>query len=64
MNELIEREKIIQEQAKHKEEKEQEGSSDELVSKDKEIIAAAEKLQEKDWIHAEMSQRLEDTKAL
>ena len=29
-----------------------------------EIIAAAEKLQEKERIHAEMSQRLEDTEAL
>ena len=45
MNELSEKEKIIQEQAKKIEEKEQEGSSDELISKDKEIIAAAEKLQ-------------------
>ena len=41
MNELSEKEKIIQEQAKQIEEKEQEGSSDELISKDKEIIAAA-----------------------
>ena len=47
MNELSEKEKIIQEQAKQIEEKEQEGSSDVLISKYKEIIAAAEKLQEK-----------------
>ena len=47
MNELSEKEKIIQEQAKQIEEKEQEGSSDALISKDEEIIAAAEKLQEK-----------------
>ena len=45
MNELSEKEKIIQDQAKQIEEKEQEGSSDALVSKDEEIIAAAEKLQ-------------------
>ena len=45
MNELSEREKIIQDQAKKIEEKEQEDSSDALISKDKEIIAAAEKLQ-------------------
>ena len=47
MNELSEKEKIIQEQAKQIEEKEQEGSSDALISKDEEIIAATEKLQEK-----------------
>ena len=47
MNELSEKEKIIQEQAKQIEEKEQEGSSDALISKDREIIAAAEKLQGK-----------------
>ena len=52
MNELSEKEKMIQEQAKQIELKEQEGSSDTLISKDKEIIAAAEKLQEKERIHA------------
>ena len=61
MNELSEKEKIIQEQAKQIEEKEHEGSIDAIISKDKEIIAAAEKLQEKERIHAEMSKRLEDT---
>ena len=40
------------------------GSSDVLISKDKEIIAAAEKLQEKERIHAEMPKRLENTEAL
>ena len=43
MNELSEKEKIIQEQAKQIEEKEQEGSSDALIYKYEEIIAAAEK---------------------
>ena len=47
MNELSEKEKIIQEQAKQIEEKEQEGSSDALISKGEKIIAAAEKIQEK-----------------
>ena len=46
MNELSEKEKRIQDQAKQIEEKEQEGSSNALISKDKEIIAAAEKLRE------------------
>ena len=64
MNELSEKEKIIQEQAKQVEEKEQEGSIDALISKDKEIIATAEKLQKKERIHAEMSKKLEDTDAL
>ena len=47
MKKLSEKQKIIQEQAKQIEEKEQDGSSDALLSKDEEIIAAAEKLQEK-----------------
>ena len=64
MNELSEKEKIIQNQEKQIEEKYQKGSSDALISKDKEIIAAVEKLQEKERIHAEMSKRLEDTEAL
>ena len=64
MNDLSEKEKIIQEQEKQIEEKDQEGSSDALLSKDEEIIAAAEKLQEKERIHAEISKRLEDTEAL
>ena len=51
MNKLSDKEIIIQEQAKQIEEKEQEGSSDALISKDKEIIAAAEKLQRKERIH-------------
>ena len=57
MNELSEKEKRIQEQAKQKEEKYQEGSSDALISKYEELIAAAEKLQEKERIQAEMSKR-------
>ena len=35
-----------------------------MISKDKEIIAAAEKLQEKERIHTEMSKRIGDTEAL
>ena len=45
MNELSEKEKIIQEQANKIEEKEQEGIIGALISKYEEIIAAAEKLQ-------------------
>ena len=58
MNELSKKQKIIQEEAKQTEEKYQEGSSDALISKEKEIIAAAERLQEKERIHAEMSKGL------
>ena len=43
VNELSDKEKIIQEQVKLIEEKEREGSSDALRAKDKEIMAAAEK---------------------
>ena len=41
VNELSEKNKMIQEQAKLIEEKEKEGSSDALRAKDKEIMAAA-----------------------
>ena len=46
VNELREKQKMIQEQAKLIEEKEKEGSSDALRAKDKEIMVAAEKLEE------------------
>ena len=46
MNGLSDKEKMIQEQAKMIEEKEKEGSSDALHAKDKEIMAAIEKLEE------------------
>ena len=64
MNELSEKEKIIQEQTKQIEETEEEGSSDALISKYKEIIEAAEKFQGKDRVNAEMSKWLEDTESL
>ena len=44
VNEHSEKEKMIQEQSKLIEEKEMEGSSDALRAKDKEIMAAEEKL--------------------
>ena len=52
VNELSEKEKMIQEQAKLIEEKKKEGSSDALRAKDKEIMAAAEKLEEEVLAHA------------
>ena len=60
VNELSEKEKIIQEQAKLIEEKEKEGSSDALRAKDKEIMVASEKLEEEVLSHAEIAKRLEE----
>ena len=59
VNELSEKEKMIQEQAKLIEEKEKEGSSDALLAKDKEILVAAEKLEEEVLAHADIAKWLE-----
>ena len=50
---------MIQEQAKLIEEKEKEGSIDALRAKDKEIMAAAENLDEEVLDHADIAKRLE-----
>ena len=47
VNELSEKEKMIQDQAKVIEEKGKEGSNDGPSAKDKEILAAQEKLEKK-----------------
>ena len=60
VNELSEKEKMIQEKVKLLEEKEKEGSSDVLRAKDKEIMSAAEKLEEEVLAHAEIAKRLEE----
>ena len=52
VNELSEKEKMIQEQAKLIKEKEKEGISDALRAKDTEIMAAAENLEEEVLAHA------------
>ena len=54
MNELSEKEKIIQEQAKQIEEKEKEG---------KKILAATENLRDRKRSQAEMAKKLEETEA-
>ena len=54
VNEMSEKEKLIQEQAKLIEEKEREGSSDALHAKDKEIMGSSEKLEEEVLSHTEM----------
>ena len=63
-NDLSEKEKIIQEQAKLIQEKEKEGSSDALISKDKEILAAEEKLKWKKRAYSYLAKRLTDNEAL
>ena len=60
VNELIEKEKMIKDQAKLIEEKEKEGSSDALRDKYKEIMVSAEKLEEEVLAHAEIAIRLEE----
>ena len=59
-NELSKKGKIIQEQAKIIEEKEKEGSIDALISKDKEILAAEEKLKRKKGAYSDLAKRLKD----
>ena len=63
-NDLSEKEKIIQEQAKLIEEKEKEGSSDALISKDKEVLTAEEKLKRKKGAYSDLAKRLKDNVAL
>ena len=55
---------MIQEQAKLIQEKEKYGSSDALRAKDKEIMAAAEKLEEEVLSHADIAIMLEESGVL
>ena len=64
VDELSEKEKLIQDKVKLIEEKEKEGSSDALRAKDKEIMAAAEKLEEEVLPHAEIAISLEESGVL
>ena len=64
VDELSEKEKMIQEQAKLIEEKEKEGSSDALRVKDKEIMAAAEDIEEEVLARAEIAKILEESRVL
>ena len=59
VDELSEKEKMIQEQAKLIEEKEKGGSSDALRAKDKEIMEAAENLEDEVLALAGILKRLE-----
>ena len=64
MKRLSEKQRIIQEQAKLIKLKEKESITDATSAKDKEILAAAEKLEQKERAYAEMSKRLDDTEAI
>ena len=59
MKKLSEKQIIIQEQAKLIKEKEKESSTDATSAKDKAIIAAAEKLEQKERAYAEMAKGLD-----
>ena len=64
MKKLSEKQRIIQEKTKLIKEKEKESSTDAPSSKDKAILAAAEKLEQKERAYAEMAKRIDDTEAL
>ena len=64
MKKLSEKQRIIQEQANLIKEKEKETITDAASAKDKAILAAAEKLEQKERAYAEMSKRLDGTGAL
>ena len=64
MKKLSEKQRIIQEQAKLIKEKEKESSTDAPSANDKAILAAAEKLEQKERAYAKMAKRLDDTDAL
>ena len=64
VNELSEKEKMIKEQEKLIKEKEKEGNSDALRAKDKEIMAAAEKLEDEVLAHADIAKRMEESGVL
>ena len=64
MKNLSEKQRMIQEQAKLIKEKEKESSTDAPSAKDKVIIAAAGKIEQKERAYAETDKRLDDTEAL
>ena len=64
MKNLSEKQRIIQEQSKLTNENEKDISTDAPSAKYKAILAAAEKLDQKERAYAEMDKRLDDTEAL
>ena len=64
MKNLSEKQRIIQYQSKFLKGKEKESSTDAPSDKDKAILAAAEKLEQKERAYVEMAKRLDDTEAL
>ena len=61
---LSEKQRIIQDQAKFIKGKEKESITDAPSANDKAILAAAEKLEQKERAYAEMAKRIDDTEAL
>ena len=64
MKKLSKKQRIIQEQAKLKKEKEKKSSNDAPSAKEKAIITASENIYQKERAYAEMAKRLDDTEAL
>ena len=64
MKNLSEKQRIIQDQANLIKEKEKESSTDAPSANDKAILAAAEKLEQKERNYAEMAKKLDDTESL
>ena len=64
MKKLSEKQRINQEQANLIKEKEKESITDATSAKDKAILAAAEKLDQKERDYAEMDKRLDGTEVL
>ena len=64
MKKLCEKQRIIQEQAELIKEQEKESITDSKSAKDKAILAAAERLEQKKRAYAEMAKRLDNTEAL
>ena len=64
MKNLSKKQRIIQQQAKLTKENEKGSSTDAPSDKDKAILAAEEKIEQKERAYAEMAKRLDDTEAL
>ena len=64
MKNLSKKQRIIQQQANIIKEEEKESSTDAASAKDKEILAAAENLEQKEGAYAEMDKRLDYNEAL
>ena len=64
MKDLSEKQKLIKEQSRVIVEKDKEGRSDALISKDEEILEAEEKLKCKKRAYSDLAKSLKDNEAL